>query len=90
MVLEIVISSIGLTNIINSSYVFSGVRRILSFSPILARFIKCPVCVGFWVGLVLYSVEHGLCFKSFLYGCIGSVSSYTWYLLTKSLVDRFD
>lgn len=78
-----ILATVGLTTIINSSYLFKGVRSFFIFNKHLHKFIHCPMCVGFWSGLFLsgYSLKYALA---------GSISSYTWYLITKELVNKFD
>lgn len=76
----ITLSTIGATIIITQSYAFKWLRKLVN-----NKFIKCSLCVGFWVGLILYSIKYTICFDSVLYGLIGSISSYTYYLITKDL-----
>lgn len=43
----------GLTVIITSGAIFEGVREILSSkSKSVEKLINCPMCTGFWVGLI--------------------------------------
>ena len=50
----------GMTNIITMSRLFKLVRdRFERLSKKAGIFIKCPMCVGFWVGLLWSLLEFG-------------------------------
>ena len=47
----------GMSFALTHSKVFSPVRSLASrIHPMLGYFINCPMCMGFWVGLLLSSV----------------------------------
>jgi len=95
------LSCLGLTFIINISYVFKPIRdKANSISPKLGKLLKCPQCIGFWVGLMIRALEmwHEGMFAyiqwSDLYNvCYGFASSfmcYASYLLLKYFMEKYD
>lgn len=79
---------IGATVIITLSRLFRWLQD-------LAKFFRCPLCVGFWVGFFLEAFEQNLelifePFAAFKMGCIVSISSYSWFLLMKYFIDKYD
>ena len=86
---DVVAATVGLTIIINFSYALSGVRYLLSYYEFIDKFLSCSMCVGFWVGGILrYYDGHHDPYDVLLYAVIGSISSFTWYLLMKELMDK--
>lgn len=92
-----ILATIGLTFIITLFYIFEWLRNYLKrISPkFLGKGIKCPACVGFWSGLIIRCIQilhFNLIFDVdlILYGFIGSIVSYTVYLLIKPLIDKYD
>jgi len=55
-----VLAIVGLTTIITQSKLFASIRRVLE-SRTGSKFLYCPMCVGFWVGLVLSLFQFGCC-----------------------------
>jgi hypothetical protein len=51
----------GTTLAITGAKVTAPIRRLFSRSPELARFISCPMCVGFWVGLAVSFALPQIC-----------------------------
>jgi len=96
--LEFILSTIGLTLIITTSYIFTGFRNHMAkISPKLGKLFKCSMCLGFWNGLIIKSllfIYYGVTFTYFspiiilLYGFIGSITSFVVYLLIKPLMDK--
>lgn len=96
-----ILSTIGITLIITQSYIFKGTRNyILKKSATLGKLISCSQCVGFYIGLIVQLIiiihdKSGFYFNVFdlyylLYGPIGSLVSYTFYLLIKPHMDKYD
>jgi hypothetical protein len=96
-----ILSCIGATFIINISYVFKPIREKASmFNPHLGKFLKCPQCIGFWVGLVIrvLFMWHGGEFSNIqlsdlynvIYGFASSFVCYSSYLLLKFFMDKYD
>ena len=78
--------------IICFSRLFRGVRILIDriSGRVRNKFIRCPMCMGFWVG-VFMSLGYGYRgFNVVGYGFMGSVVSYTWWLLMKDLIDKHD
>lgn len=83
---------LGLIYFILCSY---GLTQILCYAKILDRirpshyFFSCPMCVGFWVGLFLFSINGSTELFSFDYnfanalllGCLSSGTSYILNML---------
>lgn len=95
------LSCLGATFIINMSYVFKPIReKASSLSPTLGKLLKCPQCMGFWVGIIIRSLFmwHAGDFShlqwSDLYNvCYGFASSfvcYASYLLLKFFMEKYD
>ena len=96
-----ILSTIGLTLIITTSYIFRRARQYWwKKSPLIGKLIKCPQCTGFWVGIfiqytMLWHQRGGFTFGIedvyyIIYGFIGSVVSYITYLIIKPLIDKYD
>jgi hypothetical protein len=72
----------GATQIITFGKIFEGLRGRF-------QFFKCPLCVGFWVGVYFAMLSRftelfsysGSLFEIFLMGCIGSLISYVTYAI---------
>lgn len=96
-----ILSTIGLTLIINNSYFFKSIReKINGISPIMGKMIKCSQCTGFWTALLIQFIilvnERGSFmffwsdFYYIIYGFIGSFVCYSTYLLLKPLMNKYD
>lgn len=52
---EWALTAIGVTYVVTQSVIFAPIRiRIARLHTILELFIYCPMCVGFWVGALLW------------------------------------
>lgn len=81
---------IGATVIITLSRLFRWLQD-------RAKFYRCPLCVGFWVGAFIETLnqyqaqsEYFEPLEAFKMGCIVSISSYSWFLLMKVFIDKYD
>jgi hypothetical protein len=76
-----ILSCYGMTMIIVYSKIFEGIReKINSYNKeLLSYMIKCPMCMGFWVGIFNWFLLD-LSFNFFTAGCI---SAGTTYLLSR-------
>ena len=80
-----IFSGVALTLIITQSYLFKPLRDKIK-NKHLNKLINCPMCLGFWVGLLVF-------FNPFLYleiGLITSLFSYITYLVLKPLINKYD
>lgn len=93
------LATIGLTMIITQSYIFKPIRKIIQqISPVLGKLLHCPMCFGFWSGILVKTMllifYHQLILLSLiiivLFGFIGSFVSYLTYLLIKPLMNKYD
>ena len=80
-----ILCSYGLTNILIWGHIFNKVRP-------NKRFFKCPMCIGFWVGIILYLFNGYTELFSFEYNFInlillGCLSSGTSYILSMIIGD---
>jgi uncharacterized iron-regulated membrane protein len=85
------LASIGMTNIIVESYIFSGIRDFVKkwFPEKISRVLDCHTCSGFWCGIIC-----GIfCFwpnisvlQIFCCGCAASFLASFFYYLT-SLIE---
>jgi len=74
-----ILCSYGLTQILLYGHIFDRIRPD-------KKFFKCSMCIGFWVGLILYSLNGYTDLYSFEYNFInplllGCLSSGTSYIL---------
>jgi hypothetical protein len=97
--LEFIISTIGLTFIITQFYIFKNIREFINNkSKLFGKLFSCTACMGFWCGLfvktmlLLYynTLYSNSIFIILIYGFIGSIVSYTFYLIIKPLIDKYD
>jgi len=84
----------GITTILVESYLFATIRAYLElFSPnFLGKLINCPLCTGFWVGIILFQLGLVLNIKvendvlnHFLHGTLSSSTSYLLYTIQNRL-----
>ena len=83
---------VGCTTILTQSSLFFPVRERLEKSRLKTTFLSCPMCVGFWVGLVA-SAAFGLGispmmpywagFQWIADGCASSLASWGTYLVLR-------
>jgi hypothetical protein len=45
------LASFGVTNIVTGGIIFKWLRDMLKPIPLIGTLIKCPMCLGFWVGI---------------------------------------
>lgn len=82
--LMVVIASVGVTNIITSGGIFEGLREaVISESDFFGKLILCPMCLGFWVGLII-----SLFFPINL--LVGAAASSLFSQIYDSIVDLID
>lgn len=72
----------GLTSILMYSSLFEKLRRKFNVD-----FFKCPLCIGFWSGIVVYSLFAGA-FDLGILLIYGMISSGTTYILDKLFGDN--
>jgi len=95
------LASIGLTLIINLSFIFKPLReKMCKINSFIGKLLKCSQCTGFWASLFvqfLVLIHERASFIFFftdiyfiLYGFIGSFVCYLVYLLIKPLIDKYD
>lgn len=93
------LSTVGLTLIITSSYIFKPIReKANNINKNLGKLLSCSQCTGFYAGLFIQFItliyeKHNFTFYDFyfiIYGFIGSFVSYVTYLLLKPLINKYD
>lgn len=82
--LYFVLAAYGITQIIVYGSIFNPVRPTKGK---LGEFFRCPMCVGFWVGVILWVFNHNTELFTFEYTfanlfILGGIASGTSYLLT--------
>jgi len=91
--LYFILASYGMTFIIVYGKIFEDIRPEKDYSKKWNTLWNCPLCIGFWVGVFMFSIneftelftfEYNL-FNAFLCGCISSGTSY----LLSMIVDDF-
>lgn len=91
-----ILSTAGFTLIITTSYLFKNIREFcIKKNHFLGKLVKCSQCTGFWVGLIVQSIQilHNndiFDLNLLLYGFTGSFVSYLAYLFIKPLIDKYD
>ena len=91
--LYFVLCSYGITSIIVYSHIVKAPREFISSkSDWLCELLHCPMCIGFWVGVFLWSVNDFTELFIFDYNIInalllGSLSAGTSYALTMLIDD---
>lgn len=94
--LQFIMVSFGITAILSKGSIFEGFRRMWTeklrhFKPwkSLHTFFHCPLCIGFWAGLIVSIFWKSPTGSFFLDGCIASGASWfimmVEYYLTKSI-----
>ena len=87
--LHFILCSYGMTYILIYGSIFNPVRPAKGK---LGELFKCPMCMGFWVGVFLWSVNHFTELFTYDYNLInalllGSLSAGTSYFLSMILDD---
>ena len=87
--LHFILCSYGMTYILIYGSIFNPVRPAKGK---LGELFKCPLCMGFWVGVFLWSVNHFTELFTYDYNLInalllGSLSAGTSYFLSMILDD---
>ena len=87
--LHFILCSYGMTYILIYGSIFNPVRP---NKGKLGELFKCPLCMGFWVGVFLWSVNHFTELFTYDYNLInalllGSLSAGTSYFLSMILDD---
>jgi ABC-type multidrug transport system permease subunit len=96
-----ILSTIGLTLIITTSFIFKKIRdNAKKINPMFGKLLSCSQCVGFYIAILIQFIilihnRMSLSFNWFdlyyiLYGFIGSFICYVVYLLLKPLIDKYD
>ena len=70
---------VGATIIFTWSTLFARIREIYP------TFLKCPLCVGFWVGLAGAALRHENFLNAFLTGAGVSLLAFTTHLVLEKL-----
>lgn len=79
-----VLTAYGLTQIIICGSIFDKIRPSKDWLYGFGKLFHCPMCMGFWTGILLFSIngqtelftfEYNL-FNAFILGCLSSGTSY--------------
>jgi len=92
-----ILSTLGLTFIINHSYIIKPIKEKIK-NKTITKLLNCSQCLGFWVALIIQFIillhTQGIFYWSDIYyvtyGFIGSFVCYFTYLLIKPLMDKYD
>lgn len=95
------LACLGATFIVNMSYIFKPIRKKADdVSLMLGKLLKCPQCMGFWMGLIIRTLFmwHGGELNSLQwndlynisYGFASSFICYATYLLLKYFMQKYD
>jgi hypothetical protein len=79
------LSTIGFTVIVTKSKITKPFR---DWTLKYTTLFKCPLCFGFWSGIIIYFLPESLDFIK--YGFSGSFICYLSFLLTEDLVKKHD
>jgi hypothetical protein len=82
--LYFILSAYGITQILVYGSIFNRVRP---SKEILGGFFHCPMCIGFWVGVILFGINHHTELFTFELNIVnafllGGLSSGTSYVLS--------
>jgi len=81
-----ILCAYGLTQILIYGSIFNLIRPVHGF---LGELFKCPMCLGFWVGIFLFGIngltelfsfDYNLT-NAFLLGCLSSGTSYIFNMV---------
>jgi hypothetical protein len=87
-IILILLSILGITYSIKEASLFDRPRVwIISKHPFFAKLFGCPFCVGFYSGLITYSLEFGTfnIRQLVLFGFVGAIISLFFYMI----IDKF-
>jgi hypothetical protein len=81
-----ILVSFGLTQILAYGKIFESIKP-------EKHFFYCPMCIGFWVGVFLFGINHFTELFTFSYNltncfCLGCLSSGTSYVLCQLFGDN--
>lgn len=84
-------SVFGFTYIAVYSQMTFKVRELLTkMSRFLGDLVHCPLCLGFWVGLLAHFVCGSPTQNFFFDACLGSISAWVGTLMIAELQRRFE
>lgn len=87
-------STVGLTLIITTSYLFKKIREyVKSKNQFFGKMIYCSQCMGFWTGILIKLIQLNFInieIDIILFGFTGSLLSYIIYLLIIPLIKKYD
>ena len=69
-----ILSSVGMTLFITRSYLTKNLKS--TANEHIETFLNCPMCIGFWIGIIVYPIIYAPEWNCILYGFISSLSSY--------------
>ena len=87
--LHFVLCAYGLTMIVVYGSIFEPFRQLADKGGMYGKLYRCPMCFGFWAGVLLWSInpftelftfEYSL-INAFLLGCLSSGTSYLLAML---------
>lgn len=87
---DVLLSALGLTTIITVSFAFKWFREKLKPVKLLYKFINCSQCVGFWTGCLLSYLNNDNLKIIVFTGFTSSIIGYTWILLMKYFIKKYD
>lgn len=92
-----ILATIGATFITTQSYLFNPIRNfVYTKNKHIGKLLKCSQCSGFYWGMIIkimiqyINISHIQILDLFIYGCIGSFTSYTTYLLLAYFMEKYD
>ena len=83
--LIVLFGSSGMTLVFILASIFSKVRDLLSFSDFTEELIYCPMCLGFWVGLISGFIFE---YNPIYFGFLVSLISWTLFNVNSLLLTR--
>ena len=79
-----ILLSIGIVNIIQNENIFKWFREIVKKSDKLYKFLMCPTCFGFWIGVILsfvFRFNDIMLLNLFFGGIISSIVNKIYIIL---------
>lgn len=86
-----IIATFGIVNILGKGSIFDWLRDGLQYrAPFLYKLVTCPMCLGFWVGLIVGGFYGPFIWWNILNGAFYSATSWAIYCFVQFLGAGYD
>jgi len=81
-----ILVSFGITIAVTTAAIFKPVREKVGIvHPLLGKIVKCPMCFGFWSGIILNLFWKSITGNIFLDGCLSLATCWLLYCVCLKL-----